>query len=81
MAETDPRPGGERTIRTIQIQALYRRVCELAELDSASNAGQSLVAGDIQVAWPESVKTEIASRIKVKAEDIEAMVARLKNAE
>ncbi len=74
----DPNPNKIDEV-TQQLHKLYREVGQLIALHEASKAPRIIVDGDIEIAWPQSVRDEIAARIITKTAAIEAKVAALKN--
>ncbi|KKN30931.1 hypothetical protein LCGC14_0829220 [marine sediment metagenome] len=77
---TDPNPQ-EKDARTSQLHALYRDVGRLIALEEASKAPRILIDGDIEVAWPQTVKNQINARIVTKMAAIAGQVRDLQNAE
>ena len=76
MADPNPQDTGERTR---QLHALHHATGRLIALEAASKAPRILIDGDIEIAWPESVKQKVKDRIVTKTEDIAAKVAELQN--
>lgn len=79
MTDADPKPGPDPA--TQKLHVLYRQVGQLIALHEAQKAPRILIDGDIEIAWPQNVRDEIAARIVTKTAEIEAKVAALKNGE
>ena len=71
MLEPEPKPEQEpepkvEDPRARKLHELYHEVGQLIALESARKAPKIVIDGDIVVAWPDSVKQQIAERITTK---------------
>lgn len=79
MADVDPKPGPDPA--TGQLRRLYRTVGQLLALEAAGKSKGVTIDGDLEVAYPEAVKTKIKERIVQKLSVAADLIQNLQNDE
>lgn len=60
----------EEDVRGQKLNALHHATGRLLQLESASKNPRILIDGDIEVPWPEDIKSQIEARIVTKMAEI-----------